>query len=548
MIPSESNFTHLNLPPLWQNNESAGFVPIRAPDNISGQQISVDRAGWQPMWWYRGIVSVPSFRDEGVVAQPTAALPARDLDGRLLPLWYRVPVPGEGLYAGQVTVCGPGDDAALFVGRRRLIWQGRLAKGQRFTTCFLADVLPLISEATKRAFLNSAVDLTVTGCELEEVRVGRAPDTTRRIFLMGDSTVADQTAGIPYAPAVSYAGWGQMLSRFLPAGFCVSNHAHSGLTSESFETEGHWAIVESRLSPNDLVLIQFGHNDQKLPHLDAMGGYLRQLRSYLSRIRATGALPYLVTPVARNSWTPGGCYRDFLAEYADAVRQLANQEQVPLLDLHAFSRRALETEGREESKKWFYPGDYTHTNDFGAYRWASFLADELLHHLEILSSGALPWLPAGPKSPLAPPPGLACPDEDPYAAYQDDMPLTRADALCLISTALHLFPVNGYRSPFADVVGENSFAGAVQSAVQNGLIPAGWGEDGCLHPSHPVTLKEFLTILMSGYAIRCPVPKGEDPMVQAAATGLLPDGLTSDDLARSLTRTQAAELCRQVRI
>lgn len=548
MIPWETNFIHLTIPPLWQKDESAGFVPIHASDNTSGQQISADRAGWQPMWWYRGAISAPACGDEGIVALPQEALPARDLDGRFLPLWYRIPVPGEGLYAGQLTVCGTGGAAALFVGRRRLIWQGHLTKGQRFTTDFLADVLPLIPEGKKHPHLNSAIDLTVTGCGLEGVRVCRAPDATRRIFLMGDSTVADQTAGIPYAPAVSYAGWGQMLSRFLPAGFCISNHAHSGLTSESFETEGHWAIVESRLQPGDLVLIQFGHNDQKLTHLAAMGGYLRNLYNYLCRIRAKGAHPYLVTPVARNSWNAEGCYRDFLAEYADTVRQLAKQEHVPLLDLHAFSRHALETEGREESKKWFYPGDYTHTNDFGAYRWASFLAGELLHHLAFPPSSATPWLPAGPREPLVSPPGLTSPDGDPYASYQDDRLLTRADALCLISSALHLFPVNGYHSPFADVVGESFFAGAVQSAVQNGLIPDAWGDDGCLHPSHPVTLKEFLAILMSGYAIRCPVPDGEDPMVQAAAAGLLPDGLAPDAPAQTMTRAQAAALCRRVRI
>ena len=92
-------------------------------------------------------------------------------------------------------------------------------------------------------------------------------------------------------PGSSYAGWGQMLGRFLPGDWCVSNHAHSGLTTESFTEGGHWAIVEPRLRAGDFCLLQFGHNDQKLPHLAARGGYTERLRGYLRAIRTRGAQP-----------------------------------------------------------------------------------------------------------------------------------------------------------------------------------------------------------------------------------------------------------------
>ena len=123
------------------------------------------------------------------------------------------------------------------------------------------------------------------------------------------------------------------------------------------------------------------------------------------------------------------------------------------------------------------------------------------------------------------------PEADPYTAFAQDGPLTRGDTAQLVAAALHLFPVNGYRSPFADVVGESPLGTAVQCAVQAGLLPARWAADGCLHPAAPVTLGEFLAVLLPGYAIRCPLPAGPDALTQAQAAGLLPGSLPRDPAA-----------------
>ena len=125
--------------------------------------------------------------------------------------------------------------------------------------------------------------------------------------------------------------------------------------------------------------------------------------------------------------------------------------------------------------------------------------------------------------PLTPPADAAPTGETPFAVYetqQPDAPLTRADALCQITATLKLFPVNGYKSPFADVVGQAPFAGAVQSAVQSGLIPEHWT------------------------AARRPLPAGAvaDQAVQA---GWIDAGA---DLNGVLTRAQGAAICRRVQI
>lgn len=533
---------------LWQGAGSSGFVTGTVMLEHPSLRAPMHQAGWQPMWWYRGPVFSVERRGDSVFAVPQPALPDADLAGRRLPVWYKAEVPCEGMYTGRVTLCGEGGEALLFVGRRRLAWRGVLAAGEEVTIPFLVDLVPLISEGDTEPWLNLAVDVTVVGAGLRRLQVENAAEDTRRVFLLGDSTVTDQSAAVPYAPFTSYAGWGEMLGWFLPEGYCVSNHAHSGLTTETFETEGHWAIVEARLRAGDWVLLQFGHNDQKLPHLDAAVGYTDRLRRYIARIRSKGAQPVLVTPLARNSWVDEGHYNDLLADYAAAVFRLGAETSTPVIDLHAFAMQAIEADGREASKAWFYPGDYTHPNDFGAYKAAGFIGGALGKILGAAAPVREPWAPAGVRAPLAPPADVDLPaGSDPYAGYEDGAPLARADALSLVTAALHLFPVNGYRSPFADVVGASPFASAVQCAVQNNLVPAAWGADGCLHPAKAVTLGEFLAVLMPGYAIRCTVPGTGGVVARAASANLLPDDLPTDPDA-PLTRAQAVSICRRVKL
>ena len=80
-----------------------------------------------------------------------------------------------------------------------------------------------------------------------------------QILLAGDSTVVDQPHSIPHNPAVSYAGWGQMLPYFLHKEAVVKNFAKSGATVDSFREEGLFANLEKAMRKDDYVLIQFGH-------------------------------------------------------------------------------------------------------------------------------------------------------------------------------------------------------------------------------------------------------------------------------------------------
>ena len=78
------------------------------------------------------------------------------------------------------------------------------------------------------------------------------------IWWIGDSTV--QHNRIDTWPQ---CGMGQVLELYLRPGIPVHNHARNGRSTKSFRKEGLFAPVEAGLRPGDLLLIQFGHNDEK---------------------------------------------------------------------------------------------------------------------------------------------------------------------------------------------------------------------------------------------------------------------------------------------
>lgn len=386
-----------------------GFVIGAVYNANAALRIPETNSSFLPQWWYAGAAIYDvTCTEYGVQATATDAVRAEDLECRSLPVWFRVDVPAEGVYCTKITVTGTdGGEVLVFIGRRRLVWRGTLAAGENKTITAYCDVFPIVPRGQVDAVPSTAVNVTVVGGALAAAAVAEAPDI-RRIWVCGDSTVTDQTANLPYAPGTSYCGWGQMLPAYLPDA-CITNHAHSGLTTESFTSEGHWDIVKPRLRAGDICLYQFGHNDQKLAHLQAYGGYTDRLRTYIKEARTAGAVPVLVTPLARNSWKDAAHYNDFLADFADAVLTLGKAEKVMVLDLHTWAMALMQQDGLETAKRWFYPGDYTHTNDFGAYKMAGFVAHALGDALGLMVTDAPEWTPTPPFVPLEAPADCAIP-------------------------------------------------------------------------------------------------------------------------------------------
>ena len=167
----------------------------------------------------------------------------------------------------------------------------------------------------------------------------------------------------------------------------------------------------SQLTPADYVMVQFGHNDQST--LDTRGTlagtgeefqavvstttmlsvdvhtYGFYLRQYADDIRPTGAHLIYVTPVPRNYWTSETVMNNSqMAQYVGWMKEVAANEQLPLLDLNTAVVNLYTALGRTATSTFFTSGDNTHTNLMGASR----IADAVLGAVGTLGGSDLAQL------------------------------------------------------------------------------------------------------------------------------------------------------------
>jgi hypothetical protein len=103
------------------------------------------------------------------------------------------------------------------------------------------------------------------------------------------------------------------------------------------------------------------------------------LRTYIAEVRRRGATPILVTSPERRNFDATGHIVPSLGDYADAVRIVAREESVALIDLNQMSIRFYEALGPLQSP-WAFADegrDKTHHNRYGAYSLARMIVEGL---------------------------------------------------------------------------------------------------------------------------------------------------------------------------
>lgn len=207
------------------------------------------------------------------------------------------------------------------------------------------------------------------------------------LYLIGDSTMANK-------PNVEFPerGWGQQLPQFFDTIFVIDNHAKNGRSTRSFIYESRWDTVYSRLEKGDYIIIQFGHNDDvetKIGRHSTPDEYAYNLTKFVKESIDKGAKPILCTPIIRRNYINGELVETH-GVYPDKVREIANQLQIPLIDLHKMSKELVLELGEEKSKELFLhlPAntyqecpegriDNTHFSEKGATKMANLFINEL---------------------------------------------------------------------------------------------------------------------------------------------------------------------------
>ena len=214
------------------------------------------------------------------------------------------------------------------------------------------------------------------------------------IHLMGDSTMAekDLSKGSPER------GWGMMLPNFLDRDVQVINYAQNGRSTKSFIDLGLWEKVYNAVQPGDYVFIQFGHNDSKQSdstrYAAPWGAYQDNLRTFIDGVKEKGGTPVLLTPVARRWFKEGKLDRGCHGDYPAAMKAVAEEKGVTLLDITTPTLDWIEGLGDEASRPYFMhlePGkwacapegkeDNTHTVASGARKVTEIVCESIKEQL-----------------------------------------------------------------------------------------------------------------------------------------------------------------------
>lgn len=199
-------------------------------------------------------------------------------------------------------------------------------------------------------------------------------ENVKTIFLAGDSTVTDQGTE-------PWASWGQFFTNYVKPNVVVANYAVSGASLSSFKARYRLEKILSLIQKGDYLFIEFAHNDEKIKGEGngAWGLYTNLLKEFIKKARAKGGIPILCTPTQRRFFDTDETLKPTHGDFPDAMRKVAKDTNVPLIDLTKMTTKMYEAWGVENSKKAFvqypantFPGqteelkDNTHFNSFGA--------------------------------------------------------------------------------------------------------------------------------------------------------------------------------------
>ena len=258
------------------------------------------------------------------------------------------------------------------------------------------------------------------------------------MYLVGDSTVAS------FADDYFYPryGYGTQVDNYLSDKVTVKNLALSGRSSKSFLSEANYTTLKNSLKEGDILVIGFGHNDEKsddvarftdasLPYTDENSFGYHLYEYYIKLAQEKGATPILCTPIVRaqskNDYSGSEGHVTANGDYAAAIREVGEAYGVDVIDLTVLTRSRYEEIGFEEACYYhavingkydadgktiipdFATVDKTHLNIYGAKYVAYLLAKEM-SELSVIGGYVLSDIKEPTKADLVANPNYEVPD------------------------------------------------------------------------------------------------------------------------------------------
>lgn len=203
------------------------------------------------------------------------------------------------------------------------------------------------------------------------------PALPATIFLAGDSTCAPKSE----SDRPKY-GWGEKFAQFIIDAITVENKAVGGKSTKTFISGGQWDKMLKSVKKNDMVLIQFGHNDENTTATDNRGTtpqeFYDNLCKMIQDVQAKDAVPVILTPICRHKFSNGTPVYTHQT-YPNMAKKAAEDKSATALDIEQLTYEWLNKLGEDASKLRYMmsvagSSDTTHLTELGATEIAEIIA------------------------------------------------------------------------------------------------------------------------------------------------------------------------------
>ncbi|HEX8013698.1 MAG TPA: rhamnogalacturonan acetylesterase [Flavobacterium sp.] len=302
------------------------------------------------------------------------------------PTYFSVKLP-EGNYQIEVVMGSSEKQTNVTIkaeSRRLMLDQLSIQKGKSVTKIFNVNVrTPKIDDTQNVSLKDREKDIFnwddkltlefLGDVSIQSIKI-TPKDNLTVVYLAGDSTVTDQDVE-------PWASWGQFITNYFDNTVVVANYAVSGSALSSFKGGNRLKKILSLIKKGDYLFVEFGHNDEKIKGEGngAWGSYSTLLAEFVQAAKDKGAIPVLVTPTQRRAFNENGTLKETHGDFPAAMRDVAQKNNIALIDVTKMTTELYETWGDEPSRKAFvqypantFPGqvkvleDNTHFNSFGA--------------------------------------------------------------------------------------------------------------------------------------------------------------------------------------
>ncbi|MCX7714627.1 MAG: rhamnogalacturonan acetylesterase, partial [Clostridia bacterium] len=215
------------------------------------------------------------------------------------------------------------------------------------------NIQRVIPKDGKITFKFKGKDIKVNSIEITQLANRTEKGEKPTIYIAGDSTA--QTYKDTDYPQ---AGWGQTVGRYFTNDVIVENRSIGGRSTKSYNNDGRLDNILTSIKPGDYIFIQFGHNDgsTKPERYISVEDFKTLLtEKYIGETVKRGAIPVLLTPTTRCEYDKTtGLFAETLADYSNAIREVAAKTGTVLIDINNDSRNLWNKLGFDVVKTYYF--------------------------------------------------------------------------------------------------------------------------------------------------------------------------------------------------